>query len=538
MDLEKQIFHFSELSKLEGNLQWDEIVGVLGGKGANLAKMTSLGLPVPPGFTITTNTCREFLAGNGKLSDHLKKEIKEALSHLEEETGKRLGGSPPLLVSCRSGAKFSMPGMMDTILNLGLNDDVAENFSKETGNRRFVYDSYRRLLQMFGSVVMGIDSEAFENKLAEAKEKRNVKSDTELGADDLYSLTEEFKRIISEHGHLFPQDPYEQIERAIESVFLSWNSKRAIDYREATGIPHHLGTAVNIVTMVFGNTGDNSGTGVAFTRDPATGQRVIFGEYMPNAQGEDVVAGIRTSESLDLLKKDMPEIYRELCESCQKLERYYKDMQDIEFTVEDGKLWILQTRSAKRTAKAAIKVATDMVKEGLKEREDALASVDPEAVKTLLHPYFKHEEKKAALSNGMLAATGLNTSPGAAVGIACFSSAQAQRLAAKSPVVLINKNLQPDDIHGMLASVGLITSEGGATSHAAVVARQFGIPCVSAVPDLEISPDKDSCILGGRHIKEGDWLSVDGSSGEIFIGKLPTEKPTIEEQEDLLTILR
>ncbi|MCP4358707.1 MAG: pyruvate, phosphate dikinase, partial [Chloroflexi bacterium] len=414
----------------------------------------------------------------------------EALKATEKATGKKFGDSNnPLLVSCRSGAKFSMPGMMDTVLNIGLNDEVVEGVARLTGDARFAYDSYRRLIQMFGSVVMGVDDEHFEEVLAEAREKAGVKTDAELNAEQWKEVTAKFEEIFKQDtGQEFPQDPIEQIKLATEAVFKSWNGKRAIDYRNAAGIAHDLGTAVNIVTMVFGNMGDTSGTGVAFTRDPATGENVLYGDYLINAQGEDVVAGTRNTEPIANMEQDLPEANAVFVDICAKLEDHYHEMQDLEFTIEQGKLWMLQTRDGKRTAKAAIKIAVDMANEGRITKEQAVLRVSPDDVDTLLHPQFDMDAKDAATAEGKLLAKGVNASPGAAVGVVAFDADLAEKWGKEEgkDVIMVRPFTRPDDVHGMLASKGILTSEGGATSHAAVVARQFGVPCVVGASDVAI----------------------------------------------------
>jgi pyruvate,orthophosphate dikinase len=465
----------------------------------------------------------------------------EALKVTEERTGKKFGDpTNPLLVSCRSGAKFSMPGMMDTVLNIGLNDEVVDGLAGLTGDARFAYDSYRRLVQMFGSVVMGIDDELFEDVLAEARQKAGVKTDTELNARQWQDVTEEFKKIFkTETGQDFPQDPIEQTKLATEAVFKSWNGKRAIDYRNAAGIAHDLGTAVNIVTMVFGNMGDSSGTGVAFTRDPATGENVLYGDYLMNAQGEDVVAGIRNTQPIANMETDLPAAYAVFVDICHKLEDHYREMQDLEFTIEQGKLWMLQTRDGKRTAKATIKIAVDMANEGLITKEQAVLRVTPEQVDTLLHPQFDEEAKNVATSEGKLLAKGVNASPGAAVGVVAFDADLAQQWGEKEgkDVIMVRPFTRPDDVHGMLAAKGILTSEGGATSHAAVVARQFGVPCIVGASDIVIDQERRQFSANGITVKEGDWISIDGSSGEAFVGQMPTVSVELEEQEDLQTLL-
>ncbi len=522
----------------EGNKDMRDL---LGGKGANLAEMARIGLPVPPGFTITTEACNAYIAAGNKFPEGLWEQVLEALKKVEERTGKKFGDpNNPLLVSVRSGAKFSMPGMMDTVLNVGLNDETVQGLIRLTNNERFGWDAYRRLIQMFGSIVMGIPDEAFDEVMEELKKEKGAKLDTDLTAEDLKELVERFKKVFKEHtGMDFPQDPYEQLRLAIEAVFKSWNSDRAIAYRNATGIPHDLGTAVNIVTMVFGNMGDDSATGVAFTRDPSTGEKVFWGEYLVNAQGEDVVAGIRTPKPIDELKKEMPQAYEQLLEIREILERHYKDMQDIEFTIERGKLWMLQTRNGKRTARAAIKIAVDMAKEGLISKEEAVMRVTPEQVDTLLHPQFDPEAKEKAKAEGRMIATGVNASPGAAVGVLAFDADTAEKWGKEEgkDVIMIRPETKPDDVHGMIASKGILTSRGGATSHAAVVARQFGIPAVVGCEDLDIDLDKREVRAGDVVLKEGDVVSIDGTTGEVFAGAIPTVYPDFEKEVDLMTLL-
>jgi pyruvate, orthophosphate dikinase len=446
-----------------------------------------------------------------------------------------------LLVSCRSGSKFSMPGMMDTVLNIGLNDQTAAGMVAATGDERFVYDLYRRLVEMFGSVVLGIPDEAFEGPLHEYKAKKNVKADTDLTADDWKAITETFKAVVKEHrASGFPQDPYEQLRLATEAVFGSWNGKRAVDYRNAAGIAHDLGTAVNIQTMVFGNMGWDSGTGVAFTRDPATGEKIMYGDYLLNAQGEDVVAGIRNTEKIDKLAEVMPSVYQEFMDITDRLEQHYKDMQDVEFTIERGKLWMLQTRNGKRTAKAEVSIAVDMVNEGLISKEQAVLRVTSAQVDTLLHPRFDDNAKIEARQNERVLATGVNASPGAAVGQVYFDADMAEKMAKEhgQDVIMVRPFTKPDDVHGMLAAKGILTSEGGATSHAAVVARQFGVPCIVGAAAIRIDLEKRQMTVHSNVIKEGEWISVDGTSGEVFEGQMPTISPTLEEQTDLLTLLK
>ncbi len=538
----KWVYLFREVDQAEKYMgSWDGVRALLGGKGSGLADMTRAGVPVPPGFTVTTEACNEF-SSVGTFPPGMWDQELAALKEVEKMTGKKFGDpSNPLLVSCRSGAKFSMPGMMDTVLNLGLNDKSAEGMVKLTGDERFVYDAYRRLVEMFGEVVLGIPDEHFEEPLKMYKAKKGVKVDTELNAEDWKAITETFKKAVKEQkGFEFPQDPYKQLELATEAVFKSWNGKRAVDYRKATNIPDDLGTAVSIVTMVFGNMGSTSGTGVAFTRDPATGERKMYGDYLINAQGEDVVAGIRNTQKIEELNKEMPEAYKQFMEITSTLERHYKEMQDVEFTIERGKLWMLQTRNGKRTAKAAVKISVDMVSEGLISKEEAIQRVTTENVDTLLHPQFDEKAKKEAEKTGKFLAKGVNASPGAAVGQAYFDADTAEKMAKehKLDTIMVRPFTKPDDVHGMIASKGVLTSEGGATSHAAVVARQFGIPCVVGASSITVDLDKRVMTVGDKVVKEGDWISVDGTTGQVYLGKMPTVAPSIEEQTDLLTLLK
>jgi pyruvate,orthophosphate dikinase len=481
------------------------------------------------------------MAEGNKFPEGMWEQELEALKTVESQTGKKFGDpGNPLLVSCRSGAKFSMPGMMDTVLNIGLNDETAEGLVRKFDDAGFVYDAYRRLVEMFGKVVLDIPDEAFEEPMAEYKEKKGVKSDTELTAEDWKTITETFKAVVKEHkGIDFPQDPVEQLQLSTEAVFKSWFGKRAVDYRNADGISHDLGTAVNIVTMVFGNMGWDSGTGVVFTRDPATGENKIYGDYLLNAQGEDVVAGIRNTEKIEDLKKDMPEAYQEFLAICEKLEKHYRDMQDVEFTIENGKLWMLQTRTGKRTAKAAVTIAVDLVNEGLISKNEAVLRVTPDEVDTLLHPQFDTRALEQAESEGRQFAKGVNASPGAAVGQIYFDADKAEKMAKEGnqDVIMVRPFTKPDDVHGMLAAKGILTSEGGATSHAAVVARQFGVPCVVGAAEIRIDLVKLQMKARGVIVKEGDWISVDGTSGEVYLGKMPTIAPALEEQTDLMTLL-
>jgi len=537
----KWIYLFNEIDQAEAYAgSWDGVRGLLGGKGAGLAEMTRIGIPVPPFFTITTEACNAFQETN-EFPEGMWDQVLAAMKVIEDATGKVFGDPKnPLLVSCRSGAKFSMPGMMDTVLNIGLNDETAKGMVELTGNPRFVADAYRRLVQMFGSVVLGVEDEAFEEVLDEFKAKKGVKLDTELTAEDLAKLTEEFKAVVKrETGMDFPQDPYKQLEYAIRAVFNSWNSKRAIDYRRREHIPDTLGTAVNIVTMVFGNMGDDSGTGVAFTRDPQTGEKVMFGEYLLNAQGEDVVAGIRNTTKIENLKNDIPEAYETFMEIAQKLEKHFRDMQDVEFTIERGKLWMLQTRTGKRSAKAAIKIAYDMVNEGMITKEEAIMRVTPEQVDMMLHPQFSQEAKDKAVREKRFFAKGVNASPGAAVGQVYFDADLAEKMHKEEgkDVIMVRPFTKPDDVHGMLAAQGILTSEGGATSHAAVVARQFGVPCIVGASMIQIDMNNRVMTSNGMTVKEGEWISLDGATGEVFIGKLELTTPDVSQQKELMALL-
>ena len=538
----KWVYLFEEVAAAEKYCggSWDKVRGLLGGKGSGLADMTRAGVPVPPGFTVTTEACNAYSA-SGKFPEGMWDQELVALKEVEKLTAKKFGDpSNPLLVSCRSGAKFSMPGMMDTVLNLGLTDKTAEGMIKLTNNPRFVYDSYRRLVEMFGSVVLGIPDEPFEEALKQYKGHKGYKLDTEMTAGDWKAMVETFKGIVRKFkGFDFPQDPTKQLELATLAVFNSWNGKRAVDYRRATNIPDDLGTAVNIVTMVFGNMGNDSGTGVAFTRNPSTGDSKMMGEYLLNAQGEDVVAGIRNTDPVESMSKVMPEVYNQFMDITGKLEKHYKEMQDVEFTIERGKLWMLQTRNGKRTAKAAVKIAVDMANEKLISKEEAVLRVTPEQVDTLLHPQFDEKAKKEAETAGTFFAKGVNASPGAAVGQAYFDADMAEKMAKehKQDTIMVRPFTKPDDVHGMIASKGVLTSEGGATSHAAVVARQFGIPCVVGANVIKIDLEKRQMEVNDKVVKEGEWISVDGTTGQVFIGKIPTMAPKLEEQVELMTLL-
>jgi pyruvate,orthophosphate dikinase len=531
----KWIYLFSEVDLAEKDVggNWDGVRGLLGGKGANLAEMERIGVPVPPGFTVTTEACNAYLATESVFSDEIWDQELQALKVVEEKTGKLFGNTEnPLLVSCRSGAKFSMPGMMDTVLNIGLNDETARGMVALTGDERFVYDAYRRLIQMFGSVVMGLPDELFEDIITRYRENAGVETDAKLTAEDWKGVTQEFKMIFRRHASReFPTDPYEQLILATEAVFKSWNGKRAVDYRNAAGISHDLGTAVNIVAMVFGNMGENSATGVAMTRNGSTGEKSIEGDYLTNAQGEDVVAGIRLTKDISRLKKEMPAAYKEFDTIAALLEKHYREMQDVEFTIEKGKLWMLQTRDGKRTAQAAVRIAVEMVEEGLISKKEAVLRVTPEQVDFFLHPQFSLEAVGAAKGMGNLLARGLNVSPGAAIGVVALDADLAEAWAKKEnkKVIMARPETKPDDVHGMLAAEGIITSRGGRTSHAALVARQFGKPAVVGVSDLKINMGSRLITVNDKIIKEGDWLSIDGTVGEIYSGKLDTTIPDIKD---------
>jgi len=537
----KWVYLFEEVKAAEKYAgSWEGVRALLGGKGAGLADMTRAGVPVPPGFTVTTEACNEFRKA-GKFPKGQWEQQLASMKKVEKATGKTFGDPKnPLLVSCRSGAKFSMPGMMNTILNIGLNDAVAEGLTELTGNPRFVWDSYRRLVEMFGTTVFNLDDEVFEHPMAEYKASKGYKLDTEMTADDWMALVATFKEVFKKHvGFDFPQDVYKQLELATQAVFESWMGKRAIDYRKATGISDSLGTAVNIVTMVFGNMGDDSGTGVAFTRNPSTGDKKMMGDYLLNAQGEDVVAGIRNADPIENLSAQMPKVYKQFMGITAKLEKHYKDMQDVEFTIERGKLWMLQTRNGKRTAKSTVKIAVDMANEKLISKEEAVLRVTPEVVDSLLHPQFDESAMKSAEKTGAFYAKGVNASPGAAVGQAYFDADTAEKMSKeeKQDTIMVRPFTKPDDVHGMIASKGVLTSEGGATSHAAVVARQFGIPCVVGASSIKIDLEKREMSVDGKIVKEGEWISVDGTTGKVFIGKIPTSAPTLEEQVELMTLL-
>ena len=526
----KWVYLFTELEAAEASAgDWEAVRGLLGGKGANLAEMTRIQVPVSPGFTVTTEACIAYLGVEGEFPADIWEQQIEALQRIEATTEKEFGNpARPLLVSCRSGAKFSMPGMMDTILNLGLNDQVARGMVELTGDARFVYDAYRRLIQMFGTVVRGMDIEVFEQVIAAKRLAAGVSSDSELAAEDWTALTQRFKDLVRTHTHApFPQDPLEQLRAATEAVFESWNRKRAVDYRNASGIPHDIGTAVNIQTMVFGNMGETSGTGVVMSRNPSTGEPGLAGDFLVNAQGEDVVAGTRKTLDISAMAERFPEAYQQLCEIADKLELHYRNMQDLEFTIEHGTLWLLQTRNGKRTAQAEVRIAVDMVDEGLLGREEAVLRVSPEQVDFFLHPQFDED----ARSEAQLIASGLNVSPGAAVGIVAFDADTAERWAREDgkAVIMVRPETRPDDVHGMLAAQGIITSRGGRTSHAALVARQFGKPAVVGVESLEIDLVDREARMGDITIREGTEISIDGMLGEVYLGALPTVVPDIQD---------
>ncbi len=530
MEKKQWVFSFDEVDKAEEYVGggWSDVRALLGGKGANLAEMTRIGVPVPPGFTVTTEACNEYLRTGGGFPEGMWEEELSALRDVEDATGKKFGDAKnPLLVSCRSGAKFSMPGMMDTVLNIGLNEDTLHGMIDLTGDERFVYDSYRRLIQMFGSVVMGIADDEFEDNITAARESARVETDAELAAEDWKKVVEKFKGIYRHMtGHTFPENPYDQLKMATEAVFKSWNGKRAIDYRNAANIPHDMGTAVNIVAMVFGNMGNDSATGVAMTRDGSTGENVIEGDYLTNAQGEDVVAGIRITKDINELKIEMPVAHAEFERIARLLEKHYREMQDVEFTIEKSKLWMLQTRDGKRTARAAVRIAVEMREEGLITKEEALMRVTPEQVDFFLHPQFDPEAVKKAKAEGRLVATGLNVSPGAAYGKVAMDADLAEAWGKEGKdVIMVRPETKPDDVHGMLAANGILTSRGGRTSHAALVARQFGKPAVVGVSALVIDMGKRRMSVNGETIHEGDFISISGNVGDVYLGKLETVVP-------------
>jgi len=542
---QKYVYYFGG-SKAEGRA---DMRNLLGGKGANLAEMVNIGIPVPAGFTITTEVCTIYYQNNKQWPDGLEDQIREAIGKVEAEMGKKFGDPHnPLLLSVRSGARVSMPGMMDTILNLGLNDTTVKGLIESSGDERFAWDCYRRFIQMYGDVVMGVDHDLFEEIIEAKKQEKGVRLDIELNADDWKDVVSKFKALYREHtGRDFPADPFEQLRGAINAVFESWNNPRAITYRELNEIPHDWGTAVNVQTMVFGNmgvdpeTGKGSGTGVAFTRDPATGENVFYGEYLMTAQGEDVVAGIRTPSPISALKEEMPEVYEELLQIRTKLEQHYKDMQDIEFTIQRGKLYMLQTRAGKRTAAAAVRIAVEMVKEGLIDKETAITRIDPAQLDQLLHPTIDPNTKAKVLG------TGLPASPGAGVGRIVFTAEDAEAWKARGEkVILARTETSPDDIGGMHAAEGVLTTRGGMTSHAAVVARGMGKPCVAGLESAKISYEaKTITFADGTVLKEGDWLTLNGTNGQVLEGKAELIEPeltgdfaTIEEWADSIRKLK
>ena len=516
--MNKRVYKFEEGSAKQRNL--------LGGKGANLAEMTNLGLPVPPGFTISTEACTDYYNDGKEINDDTKQQIFEHLAWLEGVRGKKFGDeNDPLLVSVRSGAPVSMPGMMDTILNLGLNDVSVVGFANKTGNPRFAYDSYRRFIQMFSDVVMGQPKTLFDAILEGEKKKHGYVYDTELKAEDLQNVIAQYKKLYKEQqGEEFPQDPKVQLMEAIKAVFRSWDNPRANTYRRMYDIPYELGTAVNVQSMVFGNMGDTSGTGVAFTRNPATGAKGIFGEYLINAQGEDVVAGIRTPQPITKLADDLPECYKQFMDIAHTLEDHYKDMQDMEFTIEDGHLYFLQTRNGKRTAQAAIQIACDLVDEGMIDAKTAVTRIEPSSLDQLLHPGFDQSKLKLAREIGQA----LPASPGAAAGRVYFNAEDAVAAhAAGNRVIMVRQETSPEDIDGMHAAEGILTMRGGMTSHAAVVARGMGTCCISGCGDMEVHEEEKYFELGGQTIREGDYISLDGSTGRIYLGDIPTVEASI-----------
>lgn len=517
---EKFVYFFAA-GEAEGNAGMKSI---LGGKGANLAEMTALGIPVPPGFTISTEVCTHYYEEGGRLPEWVRPKVIEALARVEKKIGKKFGDAQdPLLVSVRSGARASMPGMMDTILNLGLNDQTVEGLAQASGNPRFAWDSYRRFIQMFSDVVMGMNSSMLEVTLEDLKDEKKYKSDTDMTVDDLKVLVKKFKDLVkSTTGQVFPTDPFEQLWGAISAVFRSWNTPRAITYRELHGIPESWGTAVNIQSMVFGNRGDDSATGVAFTRDPSTGEKKFYGEFLINAQGEDVVAGIRTPLTISELEKLMPEAYQELCRIYQKLEKHYRDMQDIEFTIERKKLWMLQTRNGKRTAKAALKIACEMIDEKLITEDEAILRIEPASLDQLLHPTLDPKADKTQLAKGLPA------SPGGVSGQIVFSSEEAIEWREKGKkVILVRIETSPEDIGGMVASQGILTTRGGMTSHAAVVARGMGKCCVAGCGDIQVDYNQKTMKVKGYVLKQGDVITLDGGTGEVFLGEVKTLEPQL-----------
>lgn len=534
-DGKSKIHKWVWLSK-EGNKDMRDL---LGGKGAGLAEMTNAGLPVPPSFTITTEACNWYSAHGDQFPKGMWDQVLDAVKKTEKAAHKKFGDAKnPLLVSVRSGAKFSMPGMMDTVLNLGLNDVTMQAIIAQAGER-FAYDAYRRLIQMFGRIVMGIEAKKWDAILDAAKEAKHTKNDTDLDANDLKEVVAKYKELYrDELGEEFPQDPYKQLELAIKAVFGSWMGKRAVDYRRLNKIPDNLGTAVNVCTMVFGNMGDDSGTGVAFTRNPSTGEDVLYGEFLINAQGEDVVAGIRTPMHIDEMQERMPEMYDQFRKIARNMEKHYREMQDLEFTVEKGKLYMLQTRTGKRTAASAVKIAVDMVNQKLITKKEAVQRIDPMHVVQLLAPRFDEKDKAAAHARGDYLASGINASPGAATGIAVFDPDTAAEWAKEGKaVILVRYETAPDDVHGMYASKGILTQHGGATSHAAVVARGAGLPCVAGCEEIHVNEAAKKFSVNGREISQGDFVSIDGTTGQVFAGKIKTIEADYSQEKDLQTIL-
>ncbi|MGB4504522.1 MAG: pyruvate, phosphate dikinase [Syntrophaceticus sp.] len=523
MQSKKYVYLFEE-----GNAEMRDL---LGGKGAGLAEMTNLGLPVPPGFTITTEACNEYSDERKELPAGLEEQITEALQSLEKKAGKTFGGlKNPLLLSVRSGAKISMPGMMDTVLNLGLNDRTVQALADATGDERFALDCYRRFIQMFSDIVLHVEFNVFEEVLEKYKSRYRVQYDHQLQPEHLKKIIDEYKEIVKERtGSDFPQEPMDQLKKAVMAVFESWNNPRAKVYRKLNKIPDDLGTAVNVQVMVFGNMGDNSGTGVAFTRNPATGENVLYGEYLINAQGEDVVAGIRTPQPISKLQDEMPEVYEQFQKTCSLLEKHYRDLQDIEFTIEQGKLYLLQTRSGKRTASAAVKIAVDMVKEGLISKEEAILRVDPDQLNQVLHKRLDTKEEYQVLAKGLPA------SPGAASGVVIFDANEAERRGQNGEkVILVRLETTPDDIHGLAVAEGVLTSRGGMTSHAAVVARGMGKPCVCGCEALDIDYREKKMTVGEQEIKEGELITIDGSTGQVILGEVPLVSPELGGELQLL----
>ncbi|RKX25639.1 MAG: pyruvate, phosphate dikinase, partial [Candidatus Zixiibacteriota bacterium] len=510
-----KFYYFFGEGKAEGTAEMKDL---LGGKGANIAEMTNAGITVPPGFTITTEVCTLYYENGMTIPKAIDEKLESEVARLEKAAGKKFGdSSDPLLVSVRSGAKFSMPGMMDTVLNLGLNEETVKGLAERTGNERFALDNYRRFIQMFGNVVLGIDKESFEDVITKKKRDRRIRQDSSLQPTDLRDIIKKYKQIIKrKSGEAFPDDPYQQLRLSRDAVFRSWNNPRAITYRRLNNIPAGLGTAVNVQAMVFGNTGNKSGTGVGFTRDPATGANEFYGEFLLNAQGEDVVAGVRTPQPIAELKNEMPKMYKQLKSTTDHLEKHYRDIQDFEFTIEDGKLFMLQTRSGKRTVQAAIKIAVDMVKEKLITKEEALMRIDPAQLDHLLHPRLDPKAKFDVVAKGLAA------SPGAVSGKVLFTAEDVVKAGAKARTILVREETNPDDIEGMNVAVGILTSRGGMTSHAAVVARGMGKCCVSGAESIRVNATKKKFQIGRLTIKEGEVITLNGSTGDVILGEVPT----------------